>query len=727
MEAYCVNLERLSMQAHLTAAFIGSGVSNSVAIGGDAIDISTTNTANNSNLANLIPSSFGEEEYIVQAFLESNDKVHLLVRTLLGIEVWREHVLFAKGDNTTNEYGGVDDVHEEYNYLNEVDGGGDDEQTLRHQQQLSSKERLATHLASNGNVLRTAFILHAETTIVQMLNLIFYRGIPSSLLDGNGEKGGGDEVLLALVDYCARQLVRLLVVLLCCSVKYQILHLCISIHHHCSRHLSHSNSNSTLQIFLGTPAESNPSIYKQKHPLPTCTLSTHLQSRTRLNEIRDSVHDSTYQTAIASVALSRYLCENMEEMGISLVSRMLEVHDFPLLMVPLIEEPPWTRRRLVERKNGEEESSKMVWEKLDENSEWKEVSPSDLLRVTKLEGQPWLALYHLTTSKVCRESYGLDEYRKSQLMRLRRYIHETLLDQLPVLGEVARYLDELSILGVPAPGQGVHRPSSNASSSGLLLQRVDSLRESIVGKQHWKDESFWSDVVEKQWNEIFSRVTDSKDKELRRIASEVYEESELDDDVGVGGETFEPGTSQSNLDKASSTLDTTSWKIALAKPLKCVTLRLEGGTQNTVEFELTSVNNGQGTVTDTPLGKYRRIKLAISQTAGDGEALFPNANAIASIVFQQDALTTSEVYLTMDSLSLPTDELNSTPNNYEELGISLPDHFPSKKWCQLGDLQEKSVVLQIGFKRLECGVVPAGCTLLRGYALSQAFLCQPVV
>ncbi len=176
---------------------------------------------------------------------------------------------------------------------------------------------------------------------------------------------------------------------------------------------------------------------------------------------------------------------------------MLEVHDFPLLMVPLIEEPPWTRRRQVEKVEDSQTSTKMVWEKLNENNEWSEVLPQDLLLLTKNEGQPWLALFHLTASKTCRETYGLDEFRKAQLVRLRRYIHEALMDQVPVLQEVARYLDELSMLGVPAV----------ASSSGILLQRVDSLRELVVG-----DGGDVASLIMNQWNDDF----------VLAIAQEVY-------------------------------------------------------------------------------------------------------------------------------------------------------------------------------------------------------------
>ena len=434
------------------------------------------------------------------------------------------------------------------------------------------------------------------------------------------------------------------------------------------------------------------------------------------------------------MALSRYICENVFELGPSLLSRVLEVHDFPLLMVPLIEEPPWTRRRLVQMRGGgtsiTTNNKMMIWEKMDEHNEWKEVPSTDLLRLTQLEGQPWLALFHLTTSSVCREAYGLDEYRKSQLMRLRRYIHETLTDQLPVLGDVARYLDELSILGVPPSGQGEHRPSSNASSSGLLLQRVDLLRESIVGRRNMQNDEYWEKIAQTQWEEIFSLVTDSTDVELRRIASEVYGGAGLDGSTVMDAALDSSLVGQEN-EPPQSTAD--DWKLALSKPIEKVTLLLEdGGNGNTLaSFDLVPVQNGSAAAaTKTPLGPFRRIKMSISQTDGEGEAIDPRAKAVARIQFKSDPSSdnVNDVELSIDSLALPTAEHVTAQTCYDEVGIELlPQTFPSKEWRQLGDLEGKTIVLQLGFKRLPRGMVPAGSTLLRGYTLSQVFLSQPAV
>ena len=166
---------------------------------------------------------------------------------------------------------------------------------------------------------------------------------------------------------------------------------------------------------------------------------------------------------MAALNLAQYWCQHAEELPLAARSRLLDVHDFPLLMIPLLEEPPWTRRREVTRRRATTSSSSsengaqttttttaMVWEKYIDGN-WAEVEPGELLRLTKCEAQPWLVLYHLLcNSPSCREAYGLNAYRKERLLRARKYLNAGgLTDQLPPLADLARYLDELSIMGVP--------------------------------------------------------------------------------------------------------------------------------------------------------------------------------------------------------------------------------------------------------------------------------------
>ena len=456
----------------------------------------------------------------------------------------------------------------------------------------------------------------------------------------------------------------------------------------------------------------------------------------------------------------------------------METHDFPLLFVPLVEEPPWTRRRTVVvggRSDGGA-TTKVVWEKLHRN-EWKEVPPSELLHLTNHEGQPWLALYHLTCSSSCRSSYGLDEYRRSRLMRVRKFLQDgRLVDQLPVLADVARYLDELSILAVPSSGAGAVMGASSASSTGLLLERVDVVREGIAGAGAGggNADGHYASIAEGQWADIFSRVTDAEDGTLRRIAGEVY--GGLDDDSGGGGEKCGLGAREL-IERASSAVEEEEkkddgpqdsvvsatlgrseldiecgeniyshmpvgerWKIPLSGPVERVTLELlgekRGGSTSPDALTFELVPSGQTHVTTTPLGRYGRTKMTIARAVdgefcGVGDALPPDSGAVARIRFGKSPASPSggEVELRIESFGLPTVTQGNCPASHDVVGIELvpEESFPQRQWRQIGDLEGRTVVLQLGFGRLPRGTVPAGETCVRAYGLTQAFFSQPLL
>jgi zinc finger MYND domain-containing protein 10 len=86
-------------------------------------------------------------------------------------------------------------------------------------------------------------------------------------------------------------------------------------------------------------------------------------------------HSVRGQVAVTSVAVLRFLCEHLESLPLSVINRMLMTHDVLLSLIPLIENPPWTRRRA----DGK-------WEKLID-FKWTVVPNEDLLRITRNEGQ----------------------------------------------------------------------------------------------------------------------------------------------------------------------------------------------------------------------------------------------------------------------------------------------------------------------------------------------------
>jgi zinc finger MYND domain-containing protein 10 len=47
---------------------------------------------------------------------------------------------------------------------------------------------------------------------------------------------------------------------------------------------------------------------------------------------------------VTAVAMLRFICEHIAALPLSVMTRVLDTHDVLLGLVPLIENPPWTRR-----------------------------------------------------------------------------------------------------------------------------------------------------------------------------------------------------------------------------------------------------------------------------------------------------------------------------------------------------------------------------------------------
>jgi hypothetical protein len=146
----------------------------------------------------------------------------------------------------------------------------------------------------------------------------------------------------------------------------------------------------------------------------------------------------------------------------------MDTHDVALLMVPLLENPPWVRRGITT--NTTTTSSGVGgggggggWQKYIDHK-WTDVPSGDLLRLTPCEGQPWLTLHALLLEPDLRRRYALSSHRRGTLARVRRFLNEVLLDQLPLLVDLQRFLDELSVTGAD--------PGADQEHGKLLLEAV---------------------------------------------------------------------------------------------------------------------------------------------------------------------------------------------------------------------------------------------------------------
>lgn len=67
----------------------------------------------------------------------------------------------------------------------------------------------------------------------------------------------------------------------------------------------------------------------------------------------------------------------------------------------------------------------------------------------KIEGQVWLALYQLLLSPQCLQKYEYTDFKKNRITKLRAHLNEVVLDQMPHLVQLQRFLEQLSFMEPP--------------------------------------------------------------------------------------------------------------------------------------------------------------------------------------------------------------------------------------------------------------------------------------
>ncbi|WIA29347.1 hypothetical protein OEZ86_011852 [Tetradesmus obliquus] len=188
-----------------------------------------------------------------------------------------------------------------------------------------------------------------------------------------------------------------------------------------------------------------------------------------LQELEDKRAETDFAAALCGLTILRYLSDHVTSLPLGLMSRLLGAHDAVMALLPLVEAPPWVRSR----KGGKTE--KFI------DGRWQVVPPADRMKITQLDGQVWLSLVNLLVEPACRAKYDPDEYRRGCLLKLQRHLHELLMDQLPVLRQLARVLDEMA-LGI----NNAAAAAAGGAGSRLILEQVPALRERLLHGNDWR-------------------------------------------------------------------------------------------------------------------------------------------------------------------------------------------------------------------------------------------------
>ncbi|KAK3917218.1 Zinc finger MYND domain-containing protein 10 [Frankliniella fusca] len=215
----------------------------------------------------------------------------------------------------------------------------------------------------------------------------------------------------------------------------------------------------------------------------------------------------SFNVGIRCISVLHYLIESMDSLPLAVTSRMYTHHDVPLLLVHLLENHPWER-----------DNPKICGQKLKFiDGRWVQVSGEDLLKLTRVEGQVWLALRQLLLRESCARNYEFSEFRKSQLQKVLRYMTDPLLDQLSPLIDLKQFLCQLQI---SSGSSTLRRP--------LILEVIPEIRRGFLNGGSGK----WQKIARAQ-----SKVLFHKDQEaVLRMAQSLSSAYNLEVLERLGGE-----------------------------------------------------------------------------------------------------------------------------------------------------------------------------------------------
>ncbi|KAF7259080.1 hypothetical protein EG68_03344 [Paragonimus skrjabini miyazakii] len=264
--------------------------------------------------------------------------------------------------------------------------------------------------------------------------------------------------------------------------------------------------------------ESKKEFFRLKDKIPS---ESNLEDLERQNRI------IAFDKGMKAISLVRHLIDHSlsknSVLPLGVARRLLQSNDVVLVLCQLIEQAPW----MVETNDQEcGEIRRFVWQ---ESGDWflQEKLKSPL---GKTEGQIWICLYQVLLANHSDLHYDCSMgHRRAALLRLRCHLTEGKLDILPVLVDLRRFLEQLS-LGDSTAGAG----NSSGKVDLCLVELIPEIHESVCKKYTKKWKQLCSDFrkftesergrkaaqrAATQWSEMFS------EEHLEKLFSQIEDNS----------------------------------------------------------------------------------------------------------------------------------------------------------------------------------------------------------
>jgi len=206
-----------------------------------------------------------------------------------------------------------------------------------------------------------------------------------------------------------------------------------------------------------------------------------------LEELLTQVKEMRENIGLRCLSILRYMTDHISVLTLGVLARFVTTHDTPGVVAAGIQSQPWDREHLGHRQ---------VWR----DGMWNNTTED--LTVEKMEFVSWICLYNLLSCKEVMDKYELNDFRISVLTKLQGRLHDNLVDQLPMLSHLKKWLAQISIAKPP--------PAKPTLIMEMMPQIKDSIEKQCEGR--------WGQIAEKQKNIFMGKEGELMKKQAERMA-----------------------------------------------------------------------------------------------------------------------------------------------------------------------------------------------------------------
>lgn len=160
-----------------------------------------------------------------------------------------------------------------------------------------------------------------------------------------------------------------------------------------------------------------------------------------VKRLLELLKDQRLSRAMSCLSILWFVVDRLDSLPLSVSNNVLNKNDLLLGLSEVLVLQPWQRRV---SKKGDVRFQKY------KNGSFTDVDGDDRLVVCTPEAHAWFCIHKLLCDPEIRRRYQYTAHKKEIILKVRRFMNETLIDQIPALASVQRALEELSFLEPPS-------------------------------------------------------------------------------------------------------------------------------------------------------------------------------------------------------------------------------------------------------------------------------------